>query len=131
LHGVAQSLNREFFILLHRGIFMAGDPSLIQYPSGFLWGAALRAVARRRFKISIPCENALKQQIKSGLDVNRVGLSEFTERKAEAQSNIEKLIATMINAQLAKDPKAEILDDWTVPHALYDEKLCPALWPIC
>ena len=110
---------------------MAGDPSIIQYPSGFLWGAALRAMARRRFKISIQCEDALKGQIKSGLEVNRVGLHEFTERKAEAQSNIEKLIATMINAQLAKDPKADTLDDWTVPHALYDEKLCPALWPIC
>ena len=103
----------------------------MQHPPQFLWGAALRAAARGGFKISMGCESVLKQQIKSGLEVNKVGRYEFAKRKTEAQGNIEKLIATMINAQLAKDPKADILDDWTVAHALYAGKLCPGLWPVC
>jgi hypothetical protein len=110
---------------------MAEEPSIIQHPSGFLWGAAIRAAARQRFKISMRCESALKERLKSGLEVNKVGLYEFAERKSEAQSNVEKLISAMINAQLAKDPTVDILDDWTIFHALYDEKLCPGLWPIC
>jgi hypothetical protein len=129
LHHVAQSLNREYFFIAKR--FMAEEPSIIHHPSGFLWGAAVRAAARGRFKISTRCESALKERLKSGLEVNKVGLYEFAERKSEAQSNVEKLISAMINAQLAKDPTVDILDDWTIFHALYDEKLCPGLWPIC
>ena len=110
---------------------MAADPFLIQHPSGFLWGAALRAAARGGFKISMRCESVLKEQNKSALEVNRAGRYEFTKRKTEAQGNIEKLLATLINAQLAKDPKADILDDWTVAHALHAGKLCPGLWPVC
>ncbi len=110
---------------------MAEEPSLIKHPTGFLWGAAVRAAARHRFKFSIQCENAFKEQLKSGLDVNKVGLYEFTERKTEAQANIEKLVGAMVNAQLAKDPTVDILDEWTISRALYDEKLCPRLWPIC
>jgi hypothetical protein len=110
---------------------MAEEPSIIQHPSGFLWGAAVRSAARHRFKISMRCESAFKERLKAGLQVNKVGLYEFTERKTEAQSNVEKLVTAMINAQIAKDPKIDILDEWTVVHALYDEKLCPGLWPIC
>ena len=110
---------------------MADESSIIQHPYGFLWGAAVRAAARRGYKISMRCESALKERLKSGLEVNKVGLYEFTERKSEAQSNVEKLIAAMINGQLAKDPTVDILDDWTIFHALYEEKLCPGLWPIC
>ena len=110
---------------------MAEESSIVKHPSGFLWGAAVRAAARHQFKISIRCENAFKEQIKSGLEVNKVGLYEFTERKGEAQSNIEKLVSAMVNAQLAKDPTVDILDEWTISHALYGEKLCPGLWPIC
>ena len=110
---------------------MADEPSIIQHPSGFLWGAAVRAAARHRFKISMRCESALKERLKSGLEVHRVGLYEFTQRKSEAQNNVERLISAMINAQLAKDPKIDVLDDWTIFHALYEEKLCPGLWPIC
>jgi len=110
---------------------MAEEPPIIQHPSGFLWGAAVRAAARHRFKISMQCENLFKERFKSGLESNHVGLQEFTQRKSEAQSNVEKLVSAMINAQLAKDPTADILDEWTIPHALYEEKLCPGLWPIC
>jgi hypothetical protein len=70
LHRVAQSLNRESFFLV-AGIFMVEEPSIVKHPSGFLWGAAVRAAARRRFKTSMQCENAFKERIKSGLEVNK------------------------------------------------------------
>lgn len=110
---------------------MADETTIIKHPSGFLWGAAVRSAARHRFKFAIQCENSFKDQLKSGLEVNKVGLYEFTERRSEAQANIEKLVGAMINAQLAKDPTVDILDEWTIFHALYEEKLCPGLWPIC
>jgi hypothetical protein len=110
---------------------MTEEPSIVQHPSGFLWGAVIRAAARHRFKISMPCENALKERFKAGLEVNKVGLNEFTGRKTEAQGNVEKLVAAMISMQLAKNPTADILDEWTIAHVLHDEKLCPGLWPIC
>jgi hypothetical protein len=96
-----------------------------------MWGAAVRAAARYRFKFSLRCENSLKEQLKTGLETYKVGLNEFTERKAEAQRNVEKLVRAMINAQLNKNPAADVLDDWTISHVLYDQKLCPGLWPIC
>ncbi|HEX3353939.1 MAG TPA: hypothetical protein VHS34_14060 [Terriglobales bacterium] len=110
---------------------MADDSTIIKHPSGFLWGAAVRLAARHRFKISMACENALKERFKSGLEINKVGLYEFTERKSEAQGNIEKLLGAMIKAQLAKNPADDVLEEWTIFHALYDDKLCPGLWPIC
>ncbi len=72
-----------------------------------------------------------KQRINSGLEANKVGLNEFTERKSEAQGNVEKLVSAMVRAQLEKDPAIDVLDEWTIPYALHDEKLCPGLWPIC
>ncbi len=110
---------------------MDDEPSIIQHPSGFLWGAAIRAAARQRFRVSMRCESALKERFKSALELNKVGMREFTERKSEAQSNVEKLIAAMINLQLAKDPTVDVLDDWTIFQALEGGKLCPGLWPIC
>lgn len=59
------------------------------------------------------------------------GSTNSAKRKSEAQSNVEKLATTVIHAQLAEDPRADILDEWTVLHALYGEKLCPGLWPFC
>ena len=110
---------------------MDETPPIVQYPSGYMWGAAVRAAARHRFKFSIRCESAFKALIKSGLETHKVGLYEFAERKAEAQGNVEKLVRAMINAQLTKDPEVDILDEWTIFHVLYDEKMCPGLWPIC
>jgi hypothetical protein len=110
---------------------MAEAPSVIKHPSGYMWGAAVRAAARHRFKFSLRCESGFKALLKSGLETHRVGLYEFSERKAEAQGNIEKLVRAMINAQLTKDPALDILDEWTIFHVLYEEKLCPGLWPIC
>ncbi|HYK49933.1 MAG TPA: hypothetical protein VEU94_09415 [Terriglobales bacterium] len=110
---------------------MADESTIIKHPTGFLWGAAVRTAARHRFKFSIQCEACFKERLKSGLEVNKVGLYEFAERKAEAQANIEKLVRAMINAQLAKDPAIDILSEWTIFHALYDDKLCPGFWPIC
>jgi hypothetical protein len=106
------------------------EESIIKHPSGFLWGAAVRTAARHRFKFSIRCEACFKERLKSGLEINKVGLYEFAERKAEAQANIEKLVGAMINAQLEKDPTVDILDEATIRHLLDDEKFCPGLWPI-
>jgi hypothetical protein len=110
---------------------MPEKPALVKHPSGYMWGAAVRAAARYRIKFSLPCENNFKERLRSGLDVHKVGLYEFAERKSEAQKNIEKLIRVMIDAQFTRDPAAEILEDWTIDHALYHEKLCPGLWPLC
>jgi hypothetical protein len=79
-----------------------------------MWGAALRAAARHRFKFSLQCESGFKALLKAGLETHKVGLYEFTERRAEAQGNVEKLVRAMINAQLTKDPAVDILDEWTI-----------------
>jgi hypothetical protein len=44
---------------------------------------------------------------------------------------VEKLVRAMVHAQLEKDPTADILEEWTIASALYEQKLCPGLWPIC
>lgn len=110
---------------------MAETPSVIKHPAGYMWGAAVRAAARHRFKFSLQCESGLKTLLKAGLETHKVGLYEFTERKAEAQGNTEKLVRAMINAQLTKDSSVDILEEWTIFHVLYEEKMCPGLWPIC
>jgi hypothetical protein len=110
---------------------MPKDTHLIEHPSGYMWGAALRAAARSRFKFSLPCESSLKDRLRAGLETHHVGLSEFAERKTEAQHSVEKLVRAMVNAQLAKDPAADILDEWTIAQVLDDQNLCPGLWPIC
>jgi hypothetical protein len=110
---------------------MAEEQSIITHPSGYLWGAAVLAAARHRFKFSLGCENSFKALLKSGLESHQVSVYEFTERKTEAQGNIEKLVRAMIHAQLTKDPGVDILDEWTILHVLKGEKLCPGLWPIC
>jgi hypothetical protein len=110
---------------------MPKKPAIIKHPSGYMWGAAVRAAARYRVRFSLRCEHSLKERLRSGLETHEVDLYEFAERKGEAQKNIEKLVRAMINAQFMKDPAADILDEWTISHALYDEKLCPGLWPIC
>ena len=84
---------------------MAETPSIIRHPSGHMWGAAVRAAARHRFKFSLQCESGFKALLKAGLEAHKVSLFEFTERRTEAQSNVEKLVRAMINAQLTNDPR--------------------------
>jgi hypothetical protein len=127
---VAQSFYRESQ-RDRLGHLMAETPSIIRHPSGHMWGAALRAAARHRFKFSLQCESGFKALLKAGLEAHKVSVYEFTERKGEAQSNVEKLVRAMINAQLTKDPAIDVLDEWTIFHVLNEEKLCPGLWPIC
>ena len=45
---------------------MAETPSIIQHPSGYMWGAAVRAAARHRFKFSIRCESGIKALLTVG-----------------------------------------------------------------
>lgn len=110
---------------------MPETPSVVQHPSAYMWGAAVRAAARQRFKFSLQCESQFKAMLNAGLKTQNIGLREFTERKAEAQSNVEKLVRAMINAQLTKDPAVDVLDEWTILHVLNQEHMCPGLWPIC
>ena len=110
---------------------MPNKPAVIKHPPGYMWGAAVRAAARFRVRFSLRCENSFKERLRSGFEIHKVGLSEFAERKAEAQKNIEQLVRAMINAHFMKDPATDVLDEWTIFHALYDERLCPGLWPIC
>jgi len=110
---------------------MPNETHLIEHPSGYIWGAAVRAAARSRFKFSLACESSLKDRLRAGLETHKVGLSEFAERKAEAQRNVGKLVRAMVNAQLAKDPAADVLEEWTILQVLDDQKMCPGLWPIC
>jgi hypothetical protein len=110
---------------------MPKETHLIERPSGYMWGAAVRAAARSRFKFSLACESSLKDRLRASLEAHKVGLSEFAERKAEAQRSVEKLVRAMVNAQLAKDPASDVLDEWTILQVLDDQKLCPGLWPIC
>jgi hypothetical protein len=110
---------------------MPGKSPLIRNPSGFIWGAAVRAAGRHRFKFSLGCESSFKERVRAGLEMFRVGLYEFAERKDEAQDNVEKLVRAMVHAQLEKDPTVDILHEWTIASALYEQKLCPGLWPIC
>jgi hypothetical protein len=130
-HHVAQSFHRESSERDRLAHLMAETPSIIRHPSGHMWGAAVRAAARHRFKFSLQCESGFKALLKAGLEAHKVSLSEFTERRTEAQSNVEKLVRAMINAQLTKDPAVDVLDEWTIFHVLNEEKLCPGLWPIC
>jgi hypothetical protein len=130
-HHVAQSFHRESPERDRLGHLMAETPSIIRHPSGHMWGAAVRAAARHRFKFSLQCESGFKALLKAGLETHKVSLFEFTERRTEAQSNVEKLVRAMINAQLTKDPAVDVLDEWTIFHVFNEEKLCPGLWPIC
>ena len=102
---------------------MSEASSIIQHPAGHMWGAAVRAAARQRFKFSLQCESSFKERLKAGLETHKVGLQRVHRTQAEAQKNVEKLVRAMINAQLTKDPAVDVLEEWTILHVLHDEKL--------
>jgi hypothetical protein len=104
---------------------------LIHHPEAFLWGTAVKMARERRFQFSMRCESSLKDQIRSGLGVYKVGLFEFRERASEAEANLQKLVEVMIEIELSLDGEAEVLQESTLSVALYDRHLCPGLWPLC
>jgi len=129
LHPMHNLCKKRAFFIGEAG--MSEEPFIVHHPLEFLWGVAVRAAARSQFKISLQCESAFKARLKLGLETNSVGANEFTKRRTEAQSNIEKLIRAMIDAQMAKDPTVDVINEWTILHVLGHDKLCPGLWPVC
>jgi len=117
---------------LQSGPVIPGD---LRYEGGLAAGSAIAKLSPRPTAVmainDLTAVGVIKALLKAGLEAHKVSLYEFTERKAEAQSNVEKLVRAMINAQLTKDPAIDVLDEWTILHVLNEEKLCPGLWPIC
>ena len=106
-------------------------PSIIRHPDLYLWNVALEAARARDYQFSIRCEEYFRAQVKSGLEVSKVGMYEFAERVPEARANVEKLVAEMISEEAASDPNSRLLHDSAMFNALYHRKLCPGLWPLC
>jgi hypothetical protein len=55
-----------------------------------MWEVPVTMAAKPKFRFSPRWEAGLKEQLKSGLEVYKVGLYEFRERIKEAETNIEK-----------------------------------------
>jgi hypothetical protein len=108
------------------------EPSpLTKDPAVYLWEVAVSTAAKHKFRFSPECEANLKERLKAGLLVYKVGLYEFRERLNEAEEGIEKLILATIEQEIARDPAAMLLQETSMFHALYTRKLCPGLWPLC
>jgi hypothetical protein len=110
---------------------MAEAPSLIRDPAAHLWAIAVRTAATRQFLFSDRCKANLREKLDSGLKMHKVGSYEFRERQTEAEENIKKLVGVMIDQELATTPDSRLLQESSVHGALYGQKLCPGLWPIC
>jgi hypothetical protein len=104
---------------------------LIDDPSNYLWRISVTLAGNQHFHFSTECAAKLREQIKSGLEVHRVGLYEFKERCTEAEANLAKLVEYMIAEQIAHQPASRILPESVLFNALHHSKLCPGLWPFC
>ena len=105
-HHVAQSFCRE----PQRSCFerfMAETPSTIRHPSGHMWGAAVRAAARHRFKFSLQCESGFKALLKAGGHPNGVSASLFTEIYQEIPQLAQVIKADAAKAGINFDLKIE------------------------
>jgi hypothetical protein len=110
---------------------MALQPALTKDPAAHMWALAVEIAARQKFHFSPECETGLKERLKSGLEVYKVGLYEFRERIEEAETSIEKLVQMTISEEIARDPASQLLHEPSMFNALYVRKLCPGLWPVC
>jgi hypothetical protein len=112
-------------------ISMTSQTPLTKDPAAYMWEVAVTIAARRQFCFSPECEANLKERLKAGLKVFKVGLYEFRERISEAETNIEKLVQLTISEEIAGNPASKLLHESSMFDALYDRKLCPGIWPIC
>jgi len=110
---------------------MALQPALAKDPAAHMWQVAVRIAAGQKFHFSPECEAGLKERLKAGLEVHKVGLYEFRERIKEAETSIEKLVQLTISEEKARDPASRLLHEPSMFAALYTRKLCPGLWPVC
>jgi hypothetical protein len=110
---------------------ISGRFPLIDDPLEYLWRIAVALAEKQSFRFSAKCGAILREQIKSGLEVHRVGRYEFKERCQEAEANLAKLIQQMIAEQLKSEPASRILQESALLKSLYTCKLSPSLWPFC
>jgi hypothetical protein len=110
---------------------MPNRSPLIDDPLNYLWRFAIASAGQHNFRFSPECAAHLREQIKSGLEVHRVGRYEFKERCTEAEANLAKLVEYMIAEQIAHQPASRILPESVLFNALHHSKLCPGLWPLC
>jgi hypothetical protein len=110
---------------------MTDQSPLTKDPAAYLWAMAVSTAAKQKFRFSPECEANLKERLKAGLVVYKVGLYEFRERIKEAEESIEKLVEVTIEEESARDPTSLLLQEPSMFHALYTRKLCPGLWPLC
>lgn len=110
---------------------MTVQPPLTKDPAVYLWKFAVRVAAQQKFRFSPDCEANLKERLKAGLEVYKIGLYEFRERIKEAEASIEKLVELTVSEEIAHDPTSHLLHEPSMFTALYARKLCPGLWPLC
>jgi hypothetical protein len=110
---------------------MTLQPQLTKDPAAYMWEVAVKIAAKQEFRFSPECEANLKERLKAGLEVYKIGLYEFRERIKEAELSIEKLVDLTISEEIASNPASQLLHEPSLFAALYARKLCPGLWPIC
>jgi|ERR1700722_7231310 hypothetical protein len=110
---------------------MTLQPQLTQDPAEYMWKLAVEIAAKQGFHFSPECEANLKERLKAGLEVYKIGLYEFRERIKEAEESIEKLVQLTINEEITSNPASRFLHEPSMFAALYTRKLCPGLWPLC
>jgi hypothetical protein len=110
---------------------MTPQSQLTRDPAAYMWQVAVKVAAKQEFRFSPECEANLKERLKAGLEVYKIGLYEFRERIKEAELSIEKLVDVTISEEIASNPASRVLHEPSMFTALYARKLCPGLWPLC
>jgi hypothetical protein len=110
---------------------MASQSALTKDPAQYMWKLAVEIAAKQSFHFSPECEANLKERLKAGLEVYKIGLYEFRERIKEAEENLAKLVQLTISEEITSNPASSVLHDSSMFAALYTQKLCPGLWPLC
>jgi hypothetical protein len=58
---------------------MTLQPQLTKDPAEYMWKLAVKIAAKQAFHFSPECEANLKERLKAGLEVYKIGLYEFRE----------------------------------------------------
>jgi hypothetical protein len=101
------------------------QPALTRDPAPYMWEVPVTMAAKPKFRFSPQCEAGLKEQLKSGLEVDKVGLYEFRERIKEAETNIEKLVPMIIGEEIAPRSCVAASSQSSMFAALYRESCVP------
>jgi hypothetical protein len=112
-------------------VLMDSPSPLTKDPAEYMWELAVKIAAKQGFHFSPECEANLKERLKSGIEVYKIGLYEFRERIKEAEDSIEELVQLTIIEEIVINPASKVLHEPSMFSALYARKLCPGLWPLC